>query len=189
MAERDKSSKAAIAIGATAAVAAAIALLSKRAQAASTGVVSLDEATMNLLIAIAQSIQGLPEDSIEALTKLEEIKTAIGNLVMGGGGGIVPNADYTLSMGILLPVAFQAYQLPVIPIPDDMSLAIKSWPFNAAGSLVLVASSATTAINITSAWPLIRNESITYKIKNAHALFVSTTIGGSIVMISAEQRS
>ncbi len=76
MAEKDRASKAAMAVSVSTAIAVAFALLAKRAQAAPIEpgqVVSLDEATMNLLIAIAQASGDIDSNTEDALTKLQEI--------------------------------------------------------------------------------------------------------------------
>ncbi|GAJ25123.1 unnamed protein product, partial [marine sediment metagenome] len=89
---------------------------------------------------------------------------------------------------VLCPAVATAYQVPDMEIPDGMSLAIKSSPVNALGSLIFVARTPAECTNPNSAWPLIQNESITYQVKNAGAFFVSTNIAGSITIFTAEQR-
>ena len=193
MAEKDKASQAAVVVSVGAAIAAAFALLQKRARAAPlepSQVVSLDEATMNLLIAIAQASGDIDSNTEDALAKLQEIidKIGVGAPGVPGVQGWPPNAEGTRSFAILCAAAATPYQASDMEIPDGMSLAIKAWPLNAAASLIFVARTPAECTNPNSAWPLIPNEAITYLVKNAKAFYVSTNIAGSIAIFTAEQR-
>jgi len=183
MAEKDKASQAAVVVSVGAAITAALALLQKRAQAAPPeGVVQLPQELWNLIIAIANSA-----DSID--TDLNSVIDAINSLTLAGGLGWPPNAEGTRSFAVLCVAAATPYQASDMEIPDGMSLAIKSSPLNAALSLIFVARTPAECTNPNSAWPLIPNEAITYQVKNAKAIYVSTNVAGSIAIFTAEQRS
>ncbi len=191
MAEKDRASKAAMAVSVSTAIAVAFALLAKRAQAAPIEpgqVVSLDEATMNLLIAIAQASGDIDSNTEDALTKLQEIIDKIGAPGAPGGQGWPPNASGTRTFAVACPAAAIAYPVPDMEIPDGMALLIKNSPLNAAAALIFVARTPAECTNPNSAWPLVWNEAIPYFVKNANAFYVSTTIPGSIAVFTAEQR-
>ena len=190
MAERNKTSDAAMFVSISAAIAAACALLQKRVEAAPPGqIVSLDEATMNLLIAIAQASGNIDSNTLNALAKLQEIIDKIG--VGGDGGGVIqgwpPNATGIRTLAVQCPLAATAYQVPDMEVPDGMALAIKSSPVNAAASLIYVARTPAECTNPNSSWPLVPNEAITYFVKNTNTFYVSTNIAGSIAIFTAEQ--
>jgi len=187
MAEKDKSSKAAVVVSIGAAVAATLALLQQRVKAEPSQIVGLDEATMNLLIAIAQASGNIDSTTLDALGKLQEI---IDKIVAGGvGQGWPPNAEGARTFAVLCLAVATPYPVPDMEIPGGMSLAIKASPLNVPLSLLFVARTPAECTNPNSAWPLIPNESITYQVKNANAFFISTNIAGSIAIFSAEQRS
>ena len=180
MAERDKTSKAAIVVSVGAAIAAAFAL-GKKVQAAPPGApIQLPQELWNLIIAIASSV-----DSVD--TDLDEVISAIKSLALAGGRGWPPNADGTRSFSILCVAAATPYEANDMEIPDGMSLAIKASPLNAVGALIFVARTPAECTNPNSAWPLIPNEAITYQVKNAKAFYVSTNVPGSIAIFTAEQ--
>ena len=175
----DRTGKTALVVGSAAAIAAAIAL-SKKTAAAPGGkqVVTLDETTMNLLVAIAQGIQNLNQ--------------SFQNLIPGEPGQMVvqgwpPNTKGTLSFTVACVAAATAYQVSDVEIPDGMALAIKSSPLNAVGSLIFVARTPAECINPNTAWPLIPNEAITYFIKNAKTIYISSNVAGSIAIFTTEQ--
>jgi hypothetical protein len=70
-----------------------------------------------------------------------------------------------------------------------MYLLIKAWSVNPILSLVYVAETPANAVNVDLAWPLMPNEVVRWKLKNAEALYVSATVPACWVTISAEQRS
>jgi hypothetical protein len=183
MAKRNKTSDAAVVISVGAAIAAAWALLQKRAQAAPGQILSLDEATMKLLIAIAQASGNIDTNTLDALDKLQEIIDKIGV----GGRGWPPNTEGTRAFSVACPIAATPYQASDMLVPDGLSLAIKSSPVNAAASLMYVARTPAECTNPNSAWPLVRNEAITFRVKNANAFYVSTDTAGSTAIFTAEQ--
>jgi len=186
MAEKDKPSKAAIVVSVGAAIAAAFALMRDRALAAPAQIVGLDEATMNLLIAIAQASDNIDSNTLEALGKLQDLINKIG---VGVGQGWPPNAEGARTFAVLCPAVAIPYQVPDMEIPDGMALAMKASPLNLVNSLIFVARTPAECTNPNSAWPLVPNEAITYGVQNANAFFVSTNMAGSIAIFSAEQRS
>lgn len=203
MAEKGRSSKAAVVVSIGAAVTAALALLQKRVKAAPlepSQIVGLDEATMNLLIAIAQAGALIDSNTLGALGKLQEIIDKIG--VPGIPGipeipsipgvltvqGWPPNAEGARTFAVLCVAVATAYEVPDMVIPDGMSLAIKASPLNLVDSLIFLARTPAECTNPNSAWPLVPNESITYQVTNANAFYVSTNTAGSIVLFSGEQR-
>jgi hypothetical protein len=95
----------------------------------------------------------------------------------GSNQGYPPNCDYPYTGKYDFPVAFVAQRLPWVEIPDDFALVIKAYPTNPAGSLVLVGRTASDALSINSGWPLVPNESIAYRIKQAEDLWVASTVG------------
>lgn len=92
------------------------------------------------------------------------------------------------AFSVLCAAANTPFQVPALEVPSGMQLRIKAHPFNAVGSLILVATSAAECQNPNSSWPLILNESVIYAIENSGSLFVSTNIAGSIAIFSSEER-
>ena len=176
MAETNKA-HAGLLLGAGAAVAAAIALArSGTAQASTSGQpVSLDQPSMALLEAIAQANGAM----LEVVSRLE---MPGGNLAIG----VVPNTDEISSGRWQVGAINTAYRLPELVIPDDMEIQLKGWPTNA--GIIYVASSAPSALNITSVWPLLPNEAIGYRIKNLNVLYFSGTVAGDWIVWTVEHR-
>ncbi|MDP2729129.1 MAG: hypothetical protein Q8O55_01445 [Dehalococcoidales bacterium] len=136
---------------------------------------TLDEATMNLLIAIAAS-------GADLQTLVSELLTAVANLHLA----VVPNTD-TLAAGRLSIGALnQWYQLPDAPVPDGMTLQLKGWPTN--GGLIYVSDSEANVTNPNAVWPLLPNEAIGYNVQNLNAIFVSGTVVGDLVCWTFERR-
>lgn len=180
MQDRSNTAKAGVVIGTTAAIAAAIALLQgRKARAAEPGqIVGLDEATMKLLIAIAEAA-GSTEDEVKNLANLI---TRLSIQVQG----YPPNTETLIATRVLIAAVNTPYQLPDIAVPDDMSLQIKGWPTNA--GIIRVGNSRATCINPNQSWPLLANEAIGYRVKNASAIYVSGTVAGDFAALTVEQR-
>ncbi|MDD4985410.1 MAG: hypothetical protein PHQ43_06425 [Dehalococcoidales bacterium] len=179
MAEKDNAGKVGVAVGTTALIASAIALMQKSKVSAAPAdaqyVVALDEATQNLLLAIAQAGQKEEEYSQQLVSVVQNLSLAV-----------VPNTETILATRVQVPAVGRTQQLPDIPVPDDMILQLKGWPTN--GGLVYVGNSATTAANINQSWPLLANEAIGYRVKNANAIYISGTAAGDWLAITVEQR-
>ncbi len=163
--------KTALAVSATAAIAAAIALLKTRpATTAPSSVVALDEAALNLLIAIAAGIEDLNQ-----------------NILVGGvGQGWPPNCDNVEIARIPITALATATRLPAIAVPDGFTLIIKAWPTNA--GIIYVARSDPDARNINQVVPLIPNDFVGFNIKNADKLYISGTTVGDFATVLVEQR-
>lgn len=107
----------------------------------------------------------------------------------------VPNAAFIHAIRIPVPVfnavapAPRWVRLPDLEVPDGMYLLVKAWSVNPPLSLVYVAETPANAVNVDLAWPLMPNEVVRWKVKNAEALYVSATVAACWVTISAEQRS
>jgi len=179
MAEMSKSGKAGLMLAGGATLAAAIALYqSTKARAAPAGqngqgALMLDEATMELLVAMAQN-------GADIAQLIQEILNA------GQNGDSVPliqgypaNADSIEALGIPITALDAAVQLPDMPVPDGMALLLKGFPRN--NQIVFVAKSASAATNINQAYPLIPNENVRYYVKNASAIYFAGITGFSAV--------
>ncbi|KKL08912.1 hypothetical protein LCGC14_2571120 [marine sediment metagenome] len=181
-----KSGKAGVVLGGAALVTAAIALAQKRAQAApGDGLLKLDEQTMALLIAMAQTTADIEQLVSQILGGLGGDDGPISLQVKGWP----PNAEGVRTFVVVCAVVNRAYEASDMVIPDGMSLVIKASPNNAVGSLIYVAKSPAESINPNSSWPLVQNESISYQVKNANAFHVSTNVANSVAVFTAEQRS
>lgn len=168
--------------GAIMAVTGALALLktrkAKAAEGPVIGTVSLDDATTALLEAIAQA----NGETLEAVfNTLEELKGLSVNV-----RGYPANTDTIVSGRVAVTAVGTVTQLPDIDIPDDMQLQLKAWPTNA--GLIYVGNAQSTAGNINQIWPLIANEGINYRVKNANAIYISGTAVGDWLAYTVEQR-
>lgn len=181
MAERNK---AGLVLGTVVAIAAVEAMLASRpVKAAPGGIVSLDEATMNLLIAIAQEIGVSTE---EVIAELRNIISAVNNISLGGGLGIAPNTESITATRVVIGALFTPVQLPDISVPDQMILLIKAWYLNA--GIIFVGESALASNSPNSVWSLVPNEFVGYRIQNANALWITGNAIGDSVVVTVEQR-
>ena len=98
------------------------------------------------------------------------------------------NTRYIRSFTMVCAAANTAYPGPAMVIPSGMQLLVKAHPFNAAASLIQVATSAAECLNVNSAYPLVLNEPVAFAIENAQDIFVSTNIAGSQVIFVTEER-
>ncbi len=175
MAEKEKAGKAGLAVGVSvaAAIAAGVALLQSRDVKAAPPngdgyTVALDNVSLELLIAIAQAT--------ESTREIFETR----------GVAVAPNTEGIIAGRVLIVAANTPYQLPDIVIPDDMHLQIKGWPTNA--GIIYVAGLRTSATNINQVWPLLANEAVGYRVKNADLIYVSGTVAGDLAVYTVEQR-
>lgn len=185
MAEKDQTARGALVISTGAAIAAALAFLTRRkAIAAPAELVSLDEATMNLLIAIAKSSGDTYEKLGEVISAIEGIPgVSISDIKVQG---YPPNADGIISGRIPMTIVNTPYRMPDVRIPDDFEVQIKGWPTNA--GIIYVGGSEPAAVNINQAWPLLANEAIGYRVKNLNQVYVSGTVAGDFAAYTVEQR-
>lgn len=131
-----------------------------------------------------------PPELLELLAAMaidvESIKNQMGQ--SGIGNGYPPNAKYPLSSRIDLGAALNAVQFQDMEIPDNFFFVVKAYPTNPAGSLVYVARSKTEAQDQYTAYPLMPNETIGYKISNPANIWVSGSIANLSVVWTVEQR-
>lgn len=187
MADEKDRAKTGLAAGTGALIGAAAAiLLARKAAAAPPGrQVSLDEAAMNLLLAIAQSGEAIDGNTFEALAKLAGISEAIDKLAAALGVTVLENPREISAFRVLVPVVNVPVQLPDRLIPYDKELVIKALPANL--GVIWVANSRAEALNINSVYQIIANEAIEYTIKNAHQLWLNATRAGEGVVCTSEK--
>ena len=176
--QSSSASKLAAGMSTTAAIMAALAYLKSGKAEAAEGIPT---ELMELVIAIASSADNVDENTLAIIAAIANLKV--------GGIGWPANTDGTRTFSIQCAAVATPYQVSDMEIPDGMALAIKSSPANALASVILVARTPAECLNPNSSWPLILNESMTYKVKNANAFYVSANVPGSIAIFSAEQRS
>lgn len=181
MAEKDNKAKTGLALAAGGGAGALIALaLSKKAEAAPpVGEVSLDEAAMLLLQAIAESGESVDDNTIELINAINRLAAALGVAVL-------KNPPQITAFRILVPTVNVPIQLPDRQVPYDMEFVIKALPTNQ--GVIWVANSRSEALNINSVYQLIANEAIEYRIQNPHQLWLNATRAGEGVVCTVEQR-
>ena len=170
-----------VVMGGAALVAAAIALAKKRtvqATPSKNGLVTLDEETMQLLIAMAQTSADIELLLTQALGR-EPGQPGQLNLQVAG---YPPNTESVIATRVQIAVLGRHYQLPDIAVPDGFVLQLKGWPANL--GTIYVGNSQGTVTNINQVWPLLPNEAIGYGVKNAREFYVAgiaPPVGASIV--------
>lgn len=181
MADEKDRAKTGLAAGAGGLIGAAIAILATRkAEAAPpAGEVSLDEAAMNLLLAIAESGEAIDDNTLETINAINRLAAALGVTVLENPSGIT-------SFRVLVPVVNTPVQLPDREIPYGEHLVVKALPTNM--GIIYTANSRPEAININSCYQLLANEAVEYKVKNADAVWVNVTIAGEGVCCTVEQK-
>lgn len=183
MVKGDSSSKEAkvVAISIPTAIAIALAWINSRKVGAAPppGELVLPDEFVQLIIAIAASVDATSTGIQEMIQELAKLAINV--------QGFPANARGTRSFSILCAVANQAYRGNDMIVPEGMSLIIKSYPTNAVLSLIRVASSQSDATNINSSWPLMPNEAVGYQVQNADQMYVSATAAGSLVIFSVEK--
>lgn len=184
----DDRAKTGLAAGAGGLIGAAAAILATRKAGAAppVGEVSLDEAAMLLLRAIAQSGEAIDSNTFEALARLAGVSDAIDRLAAALGISVLQNPQEITAFLILIPAANIPVQLPDRVIPYGVELVIKAIPTN--GGIIYVGNSRAEAMNVNSSYWLIANEAIEYKIRNAQQLWVNTNVAGEGVICTVEQR-
>lgn len=184
--------KAGVVMGGVALVASAIALVRKGIVQAAPGeikLVTLNEATMQLLIAMAQTSADIEQLLAQALGG-EPGQPGQLNLQVAG---YPPNTESMTATRVQIAVLGRHYQLPDIAVPDGFVLQLKGWPANL--GTIYVGNAQGTVTNINQVWPLLPNEAIGYGVKNAKELYVAgiappagASIIGDWVAITVEQR-
>ena len=183
MADNDNNRNVALAGVGGAAVGAAITYAIAQAQKASTPggngkTVILDPATEALLTAIAQA-------NGQIVTDIESILAALSGVTIIG---YPLNCD-TIATGRILLSATAPVNFPYLAIPDAFGLVVKAFPGNPPGSYVLVANSKSGASGLDTSYPLLPNEAIIYKVKNAQCIWAMATIVPAWLSFTVEQRS
>ncbi len=169
-----------------AAIAALAALLKGSSVAASPGggggTITLPPELLELLMAMAADVSDID------VVKLPEIIEAIQKLAINVKG-FPDNLPRRSSFRTQLLVANVGQQMAEMEVPDGMFLRIKAWPLNpVAPAYIRVACSKADSENDNACWPLIANESETFYVKNADAMYVSATALPAWVVCSVEQK-
>jgi len=183
--------KAGVVLAGAALVASAISLAKNRIAKAApgeNGPVTLDEETMQLLIAMAQTSAEI-EQLVAQVLGMEPGQPGQLSLQVAG---YPPNTESMIATRVQVPVLGRHYRLPDIAVPDDFLLQLKGWPTNL-GTLY-VGNSQGTVTNINQVWPLLPNEAIGYRVKNARELYVAgiappagASVIGDWLVITVEQ--
>lgn len=185
MADNNNNSKLAVVLSAVAAAGGWAAFLKANTQsvAAAGGPVTLDPAILDLLTAWAQTTEDI--DSVLA--------QILADLPGSPAGGTVyqypPNLANVTTSSVQVQLLTVPVRMPDIIIPDGMELVIKASPLNAVGSLIYVARSQADAGNVNASWPLMPNEPISYKVKDANIFWIGSNVIGSIAFYTVEQQS
>lgn len=180
----------ALVFGGAALVAAALALTRSGKSAPPSSQVSLDDATMRLLEAIAAAAG---DTSLTATAILQAVEA----LKLGGGGGESglpswPNQPYIKSFRLAASVADTAYQFPDLDIPDGMELTIKATATNL--GIMSIGGSASTVTNMNDSYPLVPSEQVSYRVKNAKEIWYAAItaaggVAGDTLSCTVEQAS
>lgn len=106
-----------------------------------------------------------------ALPNVNALTEAINNLIAAlGGGAILQNPPKIASEELLCPVAGTAVQMPNYKVPWDKELVIKALSTN--WGTIRVGNTKMEAENARLGYPLLANEAVGLKIKNAEQLWV-----------------
>ena len=157
-----------------AAIAAVIAVLqTRKVSAAPHGEVTLDEVTLQLLAAMAQNQVNILE--------------AIQNISISGVDvlGVGVNADSMDAVRVVPAAINTPTRLPDIVVPHNMTLLVMAEPTNV--GIIRVARSSPKSIQINSSVPLLATAFIGYRVKNANALWISSTWAGDGAVVTVEQ--
>ena len=178
----DDKAKTGLAVGTGALIGTAAAILFARkaeAKPPPEGEISLDEAAMNLLLAIATNSDDIDANTLETINAINRLAAAL-------GVSVIKNPNAIAAFRVFVNVVNRAVQLPERDIPYDMELVIKAWPTNL--GLMYVANSQPEATNINSSYPLIANEFVRYRIENSKQIWINASRAGESVVCTVEQR-
>lgn len=145
------------------------------------GTVTLDEETKAILAALLQ--EAIVQSG--TLAAVEQILNLIASLSGGAGGGYPSNTETFFVGQVEVKIANAAVSIGQLPIVNGMSLVIKAHPDN--NGVVRVGPSQANAENALVGWPLMPNEGISYKIKNAMTVWVTSDTAHDVVCWSLEQ--
>jgi hypothetical protein len=107
--------------------------------------------------------------------------------ILGLLGIVFSNKSSIRTTRVSLITANMPYQFPDMLVPDGFTLSIKAYPTNPAMSLVRIGDTAVTCRSMEQSWPLIPNESISYRVKNAGMLYASATANLCFVVLTVER--
>lgn len=130
------------------------------------------------------SAAGLP-DIAPVLQSLTEAINALIAAMGTSGAAALENPANIASGELLCPVAGVGYKLPGYEIPWDKAVVVKA--LNANVGIIRVGNTRVDAQTAVIGYPLIRNETIAYKIRNVGRLWVSSTIPGEGIHWTVEQ--
>jgi hypothetical protein len=172
------------AVAATAAIIAAIEAGKRVAPAG--GQLVIPSAVLDAIATILQYQGAILQDQDAISAAMQQILAALANpsITVKGWPSNTPRVRIITVNCIL---ANTAYQADTILVPDGMGLVIRSHPNNAAGSLIYVATNQAEAVIPAASYPLQPSELVVYNIQDAKAIWVSSTVPGSIVVLTAEQ--
>lgn len=140
-----------------------------------SGVVSLDDTSLQILATVADNLA-------QTAALLNEL-LGNGDSEINGNYGV--NQPYVMTQGIICAVAGQNYQLPSYDIPEGHQLVIKALSTNT--GLAYVTSDPKIQNNPNSSYPLLANEAVTYRIKNTSTIYIAAAVANEGVSITVEQ--
>jgi len=186
MAEDKEASKTGVAVGAGALLGTALALfLARKTQAAEPGgTVSLDDAAMSALLAIAQEATNLGDISSntnQANTLLNQIAQ-----VLGAPGAAAQNPNGGVAFELRPPAAATPMQFPAYPIPFGMKMVIKARSLNV--GTVYVAFGEGDLLNASSRYYLNQNETIEYELDTTSRVYLLVDTANDGVAVTVEQK-
>ena len=185
MAEKE-AAKTGVAVGAGALLGTAFALFfARKAQAAEPGgTVTLDEAAMSALLAIAQEAQNL--DDISSNTTLANTLLNQIAQVLGAPGAAAQNPSGGVAFELRPPVAAQPMQLPSYPIPFGMKMVIKARSLNV--GTVYVGFGEGDLLNASARYYLNQNEAVEYELDTTSRVYLLVDTANDGVAVTVEQK-
>lgn len=179
--------KTAAAVGAGSLLGTALGLfLGRQAKAApSEGEVSLDEAAMAAILAIAQDAQDI-HNIVEQLGAVPGLLAAIAD-ALGAEGLSLENPNNFVAFPVLVSVPGTPQQAPEHRVPYKTKVLIKAQWWNT--NMVYIARSVAEVIDIHSRYYLLRNETIALEIDSTRHLFVDAAVAGEGVVCIVEKRT
>jgi len=174
----DRKAGAALALSIPAAIAAVAAYINSRKAGAAPpgGELVLPEEVVELLVALAASVDQIDDTTRAALRALAELSISV--------QGWPANTDSLTSIRVL--VAVTGTRLPDIFIPSGMSLVIKAWALNP--GLLQIGASQADCTNINQSFPLLPSEIVAYQVQNANQIYIAGTVAGCTACLTVEQR-
>jgi hypothetical protein len=103
------------------------------------------------------------------------------------GGNFGFNQTYFKALRFMCPAANTNYVLPSIPVPEGMALLLRGWPTNL--GIIYVTGDSATLNQVNNSYPLLANETLSIRIKDACKLHVAATVAGEFVVLAVEYAS